>query len=63
VRCPQCGMHVADVRHHYHDSLPNYVPRPVPVLQRLTGRLWRRSQPQPEPISVRYWRNPTTTRD
>jgi hypothetical protein len=56
-------MHVADVRHHYHDSLPNYVPRPVPVLQRLTGRLWRRSQPQPEPISVRYWRNPTTTRD
>jgi hypothetical protein len=54
-------MQVADVRHHYHDSLRNYVPGPVPLLHKLTGKLWRRSRTQPEPISVRYRRKPTTT--
>ena len=54
-------MQVADVRHHYHDSFRNHVPGPAPLLHRLTGKLWRRSRPQPEPISVRYRCKPTTT--
>jgi len=54
-------MEVADFRHHYHDSIRNYMPWSVQLLCTLTGKRWRRFQRQPQPISVLYRHKQTTS--